>query len=39
MEWVIREMAGSHNYPFLKKTEEAAEAVDAFVTEFLKLAS
>ena len=39
MEWVVREMEGSHNCPFLKKTEEAAEAVDAFVAGFLKLGS
>ena len=39
MEWAVREMVGSHNCPFLKKTEEAAEAVDAFVAGFLKLGS
>ena len=37
MEWVVKEMEGSHNCPFLKKTEEASEAVDAFVAGFLKL--
>ncbi len=37
MEWAVKEMAGSHNCPFLKKTEEAAGMVDAFVEGFLKL--
>lgn len=37
MDWVVREIVGSHNAPFLKKTEEAVGAVDAFVGEFLKL--
>lgn len=37
VEWAVREMAGSHNAPFLKKAEEAAGAVDAFVEGFLKL--
>lgn len=36
MEWVVKEMEGSHNCPFLK---EAAGAVDAFVAGFLKLDS
>ena len=36
MDWVVREIVGSHNCPFLKKTE-AAGAVDAFVDGFLKL--
>lgn len=39
MEWVVKEMEGSRNCPFLKKTEEAAEAVDALVAGFLKLDS
>lgn len=39
MEWVVKEMEGSHNCPFWKKTEEAAGAVDAFVAGFLKLDS
>lgn len=36
-DWSVREMVGSHNSPFLKKVEEAAGAVDAFVAGFLKL--
>lgn len=39
MEWVVKEIEGSHNCPSLKKTEEAAGAVDAFVAGFLKLDS
>lgn len=37
MDWVVREIVGSHNAPFLKKTEEAAGAVDRFVDGFLSL--
>ncbi|CAF9935010.1 MAG: hypothetical protein ALECFALPRED_006212 [Alectoria fallacina] len=37
LNWAVREMMGSHNSPFLKKTDEAVEAVDAFVGGFLKL--
>ena len=36
-DWVVREMVGSHNVAFLKKIDEAAAAVDAFVDGFLKL--
>lgn len=35
--WVVKEMVGGHNTPFLKKTQEAAGLVDAFVGGFLKL--
>lgn len=37
VEWAVREIVGSHTSPFLKKMEEAAGAVDAFVDGFLKL--
>ena len=37
--WMVKEMVGSHNCPFLKETEEAARAVDDFVEVFLKLGS
>ena len=36
-DWVVKEIVGSHNSAFLKKTEEAAAAVEAFVDGFLKL--
>lgn len=31
MKWAVREMVGSYNCSFFKKTEEAAGAIDAFV--------
>ena len=39
VDWAVKEMVGSHNSPFLKKMEEAAGAVAAFVEGFLKLGS
>ena len=36
MDWVVREMGGIHNSPFLKKAEEAAGAVDEFVDGLLR---
>ena len=32
--WIVRELQGSHNAPFLAKTQEAVEAVEAFVQLF-----
>lgn len=37
MSWVVKEMVGSHNSPFLKKTGEAVRAVEEFVQGFLNL--
>ncbi len=38
-DWDVREMVWNHNCPFLKKIEEAVEAVDAIVDGFLKLST
>ena len=37
MSWVVKEIVGSHNSPFLKKTGEAVRAVEEFVEGFLSL--
>ena len=37
--WLVGEMARSHNCPFLKKSEEAVEAVDVLVDGFLQLST
>lgn len=37
MSWNVNEIKGSHMSPFLKDMEEAAEAVGAFVEQFLGL--
>lgn len=39
ISWITRELNGSHNSPFLKMTDEAADIVDQFVMRFLGLAA
>ena len=38
-EWIVKELRGSHNAPFLTKPQEAVEAVDIFVQHFLRKAA
>lgn len=37
MDWNVKEIVGSHNSPFMKKTQEAVKAVEELVEQFLAL--